>query len=217
MLGTSAFLDIVHAAAFAANAHHGQVRSGDGGRPYITHPISVMTRIVRAADESGRSYLPPDVLIGALLHDVVEDTHVTLEEIGERFGRDVHNMIELLTDDPAWPREERKVYQAQRLLQMTRQQMPQIGHAIIKVADQLDNVVDLRESGLAPERCKRYLSGSMHVVSAANAGLLSLPPGGSLFEWAWPVMQRLFALFQAEHANTVRWLEGVSGSERSDV
>lgn len=74
---------------FAAAAHEGQVRKFDG-RPYIEHPRAV-EQIVAAngGTENQR--------IAALLHDVVEDTEVTLEEIRRRFGDPVAEIVDALT------------------------------------------------------------------------------------------------------------------------
>lgn len=81
---------IERAILFATRAHRNQKRKYTG-EPYVTHPISVM-EIVREVVHT------EDMLIAALLHDTVEDTHVTLEDIRANFGDTVTNYVNGLTD-----------------------------------------------------------------------------------------------------------------------
>jgi (p)ppGpp synthase/HD superfamily hydrolase len=84
---------LVHAALEKARtAHEGQVRNGSGGMPYVEHPITVAARL----DEHGYR---GEVLAAALLHDVVEDSNTTLDELREEFGDEVAGMVGALTDD----------------------------------------------------------------------------------------------------------------------
>ena len=77
---------------FAAEAHDTQLQKYTG-RPYILHPIEV-AEIVRRADGT------PSMVAAALLHDVVEDTAVTIEMIRLAFGPDIADMVGWLTDEP---------------------------------------------------------------------------------------------------------------------
>lgn len=87
---TEADVEKVKAAyAFAAEAHKDQKRKG--GDPYIVHPIAV-ARIVAAELEQDAN-----VVCAAFLHDVVEDTPYTIEEIRERFGEDVAFLVDVVT------------------------------------------------------------------------------------------------------------------------
>lgn len=76
----------------ARTAHEGQVRNGSGGMPYVDHPIAVAALL----DEHGYR---DEVLAAALLHDVVEDSETTLEELREEFGEPVAGLVGALTDD----------------------------------------------------------------------------------------------------------------------
>jgi (p)ppGpp synthase/HD superfamily hydrolase len=76
----------------ATRAHAGQIRNGSGGMPYIEHPIAV-------ADLLDRHQYGDEVLAAALLHDVVEDSETTVEELRERFGDRVAGMVGVLSDD----------------------------------------------------------------------------------------------------------------------
>ncbi|QCL95500.1 HD domain-containing protein [Agrobacterium tumefaciens] len=77
---------------FAANAH-GSIdqRRKYTGEPYIVHPIAV-AELVRSVPHT------EDMIAAALLHDVVEDTPITVEEIRDEFGRNVAELVDWLTD-----------------------------------------------------------------------------------------------------------------------
>jgi (p)ppGpp synthase/HD superfamily hydrolase len=80
------------ALAQARSDHAGQVRNGSGGMPYIEHPIQVATLLA----EHGYG---DEVLAAALLHDVVEDSETTLDELREKFGEGVAGLVGAMTDD----------------------------------------------------------------------------------------------------------------------
>jgi (p)ppGpp synthase/HD superfamily hydrolase len=82
------------ALAQARSDHEGQIRNGSGGMPYVEHPIAVAGLL----EERGYR---DEVLAAALLHDVVEDSETTLDELRERFGDQVAGMVGALTDDQA--------------------------------------------------------------------------------------------------------------------
>lgn len=73
-------------------AHAGQVRNGSGGMPYVEHPIAVAALL----DERGYG---EEAVAAALLHDVIEDSETTLEEVREEFGETVAGYVGALTDD----------------------------------------------------------------------------------------------------------------------
>jgi (p)ppGpp synthase/HD superfamily hydrolase len=76
----------------ASVAHAGQIRNGSGGLPYIEHPTAVAARLERHG-------YAEEVIAAALLHDVVEDSDVTVEEIREQFGDRVAELVAALSDD----------------------------------------------------------------------------------------------------------------------
>ena len=83
---------VADALEMARRAHAGQIRNGSGGMPYIEHPQAV------AALLAGHGY-DDEVLAAALLHDVVEDSDTTVEELRERFGDRVADLVAALSDD----------------------------------------------------------------------------------------------------------------------
>lgn len=126
---------LVHAAlAKARAAHEGQVRNGSGGMPYVEHPITVAARL----EEHG---FGDEVLAAALLHDVVEDSGTTLEELREPFGAKVAGLVGALTDDEAIDSyRERKAEHRERVAAAPADALAIYG------ADKLTNVATLRDA-----------------------------------------------------------------------
>jgi (p)ppGpp synthase/HD superfamily hydrolase len=83
---------IAGALAKANEAHAGQIRNGSGGLPYIEHPRMV------AATLAAHPYADP-TLAAALLHDVVEDSDTTVEDLRAEFGDEVADLVAALSDD----------------------------------------------------------------------------------------------------------------------
>lgn len=81
------------ALAQASSDHAGQVRNGSGGMPYVEHPKKVAALL---AEEGLGS---DEVLAAALLHDVVEDSETTLDELREKFGGEVAGLVGAMTDE----------------------------------------------------------------------------------------------------------------------
>jgi len=117
---------------FALRAHEGQRRKGDDS-PYIVHPVEV-ARLVQA--ECGGD---EEQLAATLLHDVVEDTETALDEIRDRFGIGVGELVEALSEDESIePFEARKDHH--------RGEVAAAGHRAIAIyaADKLANLRDMR-------------------------------------------------------------------------
>ncbi|MDQ2676789.1 MAG: HD domain-containing protein [Actinomycetota bacterium] len=117
---------------FARAAHDGQERKGDGS-PYIRHPVE-LARLLQAEGHDDQ-----ELLAAAFLHDVVEDTDTTLDEIEEAFGSDVRELVEAMTEDKdIEPYERRKEHH--------RDQVEASGSraVLIYAADKVANLRDLR-------------------------------------------------------------------------
>lgn len=120
------------ALAKAREAHAGQIRNGSGGMPYVEHPITVAARL----DEQGYR---DEVLAAALLHDVIEDSDTTLEELDLLFGAEVAGLVGALTDDESIDAyRERKVEHRERVAAADGEAMAIYG------ADKLTNSSTLR-------------------------------------------------------------------------
>lgn len=116
----------------ARAAHQGQVRNGSGGMPYVEHPVTVAALL----DEQGYG---EETLAAALLHDVVEDSETTLEELHDLFGDDVAGMVGALTDD-----ESIESYRERKAEHRERVAAAADGAHAIYGADKLTNVKTLR-------------------------------------------------------------------------
>ena len=144
----------------AARAHAGQRRKGAGDIPYVNH-VAEVARLVAA--EGGSE----DAVIAAILHDVVEDSAMTLADVEQDFGLEVSALVAALTDDPAWadlPAPERKRRQAARLPEAPK------AARMIKIADQTSNLHDLARdpSAMPPAAARGYLDASREVVAACR-------------------------------------------------
>ncbi len=117
---------------FAASSHFGQTRRGDGS-PYIAHPVEV-ARLLHAEGLDDEA-----VLAAALLHDVVEDTSVELDEIRERFGGEVHALVEAMTEDKSV-----KDYERRKVEHREQVEAAGMRPGSIYLADKLANLRDLR-------------------------------------------------------------------------
>ncbi|MDB2315472.1 HD domain-containing protein [bacterium] len=129
---------------FATKAHEGQVRKYTG-EPYIIHPIEV-SEIVERYNGS------KEMIAAALLHDVVEDTDVTIEEIRNEFGNSVAMLVDDLTDVSKKEDGNRAVRKA-----MDREHTAKASAAamVVKAADMISNGKDIKVND--PHFAKVYL------------------------------------------------------------
>lgn len=157
---------LLKAVAFAADKHRDQRRKDAGASPYINHPIALATIL---AHEGGVDDV--DVLVAALLHDTIEDTQTTADELRAEFGAVVARIVLEVTDDKALPKAVRKQLQVEHA--------PHASHParLVKLADKIANVRDLQASPPADwtdARRDDYLVWAGAVVSGlagTHAGL----------------------------------------------
>ncbi len=122
----------VAACRFAAEAHHGQRWPGTE-LPYLLH-LQLVTQEVIAALTVERTERPEDAVLCALLHDSVEDTGVTLDDIAARFGDTVAAGVAALTKDARLPKAERMPDSLRRIRAQPREVW------IVKLADRITNL-----------------------------------------------------------------------------
>jgi guanosine-3',5'-bis(diphosphate) 3'-pyrophosphohydrolase len=125
---------VARASKFAAERHEGQLRK-DGVTPYVVHPRGVAEILRR---ELGIT--DPEVLAAGLLHDTIEDTRTDYDDLEERFGRRVAELVALLTKDKRLPEARREDEYFEQLRRAP------LEAKLCKVADTLQN---LRDSGPA--------------------------------------------------------------------
>jgi len=125
---------LLKALAFAAHKHRDQRRKDAEASPYINHPIELADVLVK---EGGITDV--EVLCAALLHDTVEDTDTTPEELTDAFGSRIARIVAEVTDDKRLPKDERKRLQIEHA--------PSLSHEakLVKLADKLCNLRDVAE------------------------------------------------------------------------
>ena len=149
---------------FSADKHRDQRRKGEDATPYINHPIEVAMTLWNI----GKVYDIP-TLAAALLHDTIEDTETTSEEIEQLFGSDVLSIVLEVTDDKSLPKLERK------RLQIINAPHKSIQAKQLKLADKACNIRDIIHAppkDWSRQRCQEYVLWSEKVV----AGLRGINP-----------------------------------------
>jgi guanosine-3',5'-bis(diphosphate) 3'-pyrophosphohydrolase len=162
----SATSRLLKAASFAADKHRMQRRKDADASPYINHPLS-LARILSC--EGGVEDVT--VLIAALLHDTLEDTQTTPEELEREFGSDVAGIVAEVTDDKSLPKEERK------RLQIVKAKSKSDAAKLVKLADKISNLRDIAGSPPADwpvQRRKDYFHWAKQVVDNLRGVNLAL-------------------------------------------
>jgi (p)ppGpp synthase/HD superfamily hydrolase len=146
------------AGAYAAAKHDGQFRAGPGKVPYVLHPI----RVGWLAAPCYRSVKRDVTYIVALLHDVVEDTDATLEEVAELFGEDVAGYVAELTKPAHLSRKEQVAWMLETAPTMSRVA------SNVKAADRIDNLrsffVPGEDIGWPEWKVKRYIDEAVKLA-----------------------------------------------------
>jgi len=157
---------LLQAISFAAKKHVKQKRKGANQEPYINHPLEVLNVLANVGKIEDY-----DVLIAAVLHDTIEDTETTKEEISERFGLKVSEYVLEVTDDKSLPKAERKQLQIEHAPHLSN------GAKYIKLADKISNIRDVSENppgDWSNERRLEYISWGEKVIAGlrgVNANL----------------------------------------------
>ena len=123
--------EVVRAYRYAAILHDGQLRRS--GEAYVTHPVEVATELAELG-------LDTDTLVAALLHDVVEDTPATLDDVREGFGEAVAQLVDGVTKLDRIHVESKQHQQAETLRKMVIAMARDIRVLVIKLADRLHNM-----------------------------------------------------------------------------
>ena len=126
---------IIKALAFAAHKHRDQRRKDADASPYINHPIALADVL---ANEAGIE--DERVLVAAILHDTVEDTETTEQELVRNFGQEVADIVSEVTDDKNLPKAERKRLQIEHASSISRRAK------LVKLADKVSNLRDVASS-----------------------------------------------------------------------
>lgn len=125
---------LLRALAFAAHKHRDQRRKDAEASPYINHPIALAEVLAR---EGGVGDI--EVLAAALLHDTIEDTDTTEDELRAAFGDRIAGIVAEVTDDTSLPKAERKRAQIDHAPALSE------GARLVKLADKICNLRDVAD------------------------------------------------------------------------
>jgi hypothetical protein len=150
---------LTKALAFAAEAHRNHRRKGASQEPYINHLIEVLD-LVASVDSDDM-----DVLIAALLHDVLEDTPTDYDELIARFGERVAHIVQENSDDMTLPKPERRLARLASISKKSREAR------LVKFADIISNLRAIAVSppaGWSNDRRLGYLHSCRNLVDAGR-------------------------------------------------
>lgn len=168
---------------FAAQKHTDHRRKGVRGEPYVNHLVEVARLVAEATQGTD-----PRAIAAAILHDTLEDTDATREELEEHFGEEIASIVAEVTDDKRLTKDERKQYQVDSA--------PHASHRakLVKLADKISNLRSMQVSPPADWKLERKIE---------------------YFEWAARVVEglrgtnsELEALFDAAYRDGMDQLRG---------
>jgi guanosine-3',5'-bis(diphosphate) 3'-pyrophosphohydrolase len=151
---------LLKAIEFAARKHSSQRRKDVEASPYINHPIAVARLVADVGEVTDLV-----TLLGAVLHDTIEDTKTTADELEQHFGRDVRRAVEEVTDNKALDKAERKRRQVDHASGLSARAKT------IKLADKISNLRDVMDSppsNWTLERRVEYLDWTEAVIAGCR-------------------------------------------------
>ncbi|TWX71017.1 bifunctional GTP diphosphokinase/guanosine-3',5'-bis pyrophosphate 3'-pyrophosphohydrolase [Colwellia demingiae] len=143
-----------HAYVVARDAHDGQMRSS--GDPYITHPVAVAINLAQMN-------LDHETLMAALLHDVIEDTEVTKDQLAELFGHTVAELVEGVSKLDKLKFNNKEEMQAENFRKMVLAMVQDIRVILIKLADRTHNMRTL--GSLRPDKRRRIARETLEIYA----------------------------------------------------
>jgi len=161
---------LVKALAFAAHKHRDQRRIDVHASPYIVHPIALTDVLVNEAEITDTT-----ILCGSLLHDTIEDTETTVQELKEAFGEEITSIVLEVTDDKELDKHVRKQAQIDHAPHLSRKAKA------VKLADKISNLRDIvttPPSDWSLDRRQRYFDWSKTVIDGLRGD--------------WPILEDKF-------------------------
>ncbi len=172
--------NLLTAIQYAIRKHNGQFRKNKEGAPipYIEHPIEV-ARLLAADGVEDET-----VLIAAVLHDTLEDTTATVEEIEDLFGVEVAKIVQELTDDKSLSKNDRKEEQIRRAPSFSK------AAKLVKLADCTHNIFSIltHPPNWKPESIKGYIRVKRRLVNILKDASPAL--GNTFTEMAENILRR---------------------------
>jgi (p)ppGpp synthase/HD superfamily hydrolase len=170
---------------FAAKKHVHQRRKGESAEPYINH-LAEVARLLAAAPENHNAA----VTVAGLLHDTLEDTATSYDELAAEFGAEIASLVREVTDDKALPKEARKKHQEDHAAHASD------GAKMIKIADKTSNlhsIVNSPPRGWDLARKKEYFDWARRVVAGCRGVSAYLEDE---FDRAWALGAEEFGLLE---------------------
>ena len=147
---------VLRAASFAAHKHRDQRRKDRAASPYINHPIALANVLANEGDVQRAI-----VLAAALLHDTIEDTDTTYDELVAEFGKEIAAVVLEVTDDKLLTKQERKRLQVEHASSISHDAK------LVKLADKICNIRDITSSPPSDwslDRKREYFDWAKQVV-----------------------------------------------------
>jgi guanosine-3',5'-bis(diphosphate) 3'-pyrophosphohydrolase len=158
--------NLLKAIEFASRKHSSQRRKDEEASPYINHPIAVAHLLADTGDVTDLV-----TLIAAVLHDTIEDTETTPDELEQLFGQTVRKVVQEVTDDKSLDKAVRKELQVDHAPRLSRRAKE------VKLADKIANVQDVTNAppaGWDLTRRIQYLDWTEKVVAGCRGANASL-------------------------------------------
>ena len=152
---------LLQAADFAATKHRVQRRKDVDASPYINHPLAVANVL---ANEGGVNDV--ELLMAAILHDTIEDTETSANELSKCFGEAIAKLVGEVTDDKSLPKGRRKELQVEN----TPHKSPRAKQ--LKLADKICNIRDINADSPSDwdnDRKMQYLDWAVQVIAGCRA------------------------------------------------
>jgi GTP diphosphokinase / guanosine-3',5'-bis(diphosphate) 3'-diphosphatase len=188
--------EIQRAYDFAFECHDGQMRQS--GEPYITHPVAVAALVAGLRMDA-------HTISAALLHDVVEDCGITVEQLRHRFDDDVARLVEGATKIEAIQVQDASHVDAETLRKMFVAMAEDVRVVILKLADRLHNMSTLEP--LEPERQQRLARETMEIYAPLAARL-------GIWQFKWQLEDLAFRYLQPEDYRRVSEIVTARRGER---
>jgi len=181
--------NLTNAILFATKKHQLQTRKSTNV-PYIVHPIDTMNILASVGVRD------IEILEAAVLHDTVEDTHTTIEEIQQTFGDRVAFIVGKVTDDKSLDKVQRKQ------LQIERAKTAPYGVCLVKIADKISNLRDMKVAvpiGWSVEQVQGYFLWCRAVVTAMSLNNLLEPTALQLLSQFYECLLGTFTLDERQY------------------
>jgi (p)ppGpp synthase/HD superfamily hydrolase len=152
----------------AAILHKDQLRKGLVPLPYVSHPYAVAMIVADYTDEE-------DTIIAALLHDVLEDTDYSVEELKKDFGAVVERMVLDVSEHVGGPSAAKAPWRERKARYVAQLEDALPGSLIVSAADKLHNMRDIIEQYYdRPQHFRREFGGSLTERALANQGVANV-------------------------------------------